>query len=440
MKNKFKFLLNSLVFLLLFFLNFQLSASAQSGSFTYQGRVTDNGTNFTGIGLFKFALVTSTNFNHQATATANLGGVSPNYFVSGSTLKNGGSGYVTTPTVTISGGGGSGATALATITGGIVTAVNTITPGSGYTSVPTITIAPPPANISYTTYWSNDGSSSAGSEPTAAISAEVTSGLFAVVLGDATVANMTAIDASLFTQPDLQLRIWFNDGVNGFAALNPLQNLTPTPYSIQALNAGSASNLLGNLPVSQLSGTLTSSQLPNTVLTNNAINVTLNGTFGGDGSGLLNTVTSDNWVFGVNAAVNQTVTTPDVFSKVTFPSLSMDGWTYSSATGDFTCGQTGTYLIQYNAEVYTTANASTSISLRAINDTTGFEILGSQSSVLLPTSNQIMAISKSFIIFFVAGNALQFQFTGSNTSAELIAGNGDGSYQPCFTCTIIRIR
>ena len=52
-------------------LNFQLSTCfAQSTAFTYQGRVTDNGTNFNGSGQFKFALVTGTNANHTATATA----------------------------------------------------------------------------------------------------------------------------------------------------------------------------------------------------------------------------------------------------------------------------------------------------------------------------------------------------------------------------------
>ncbi len=37
------------------------SARAQISAFTYQGRVTDNGTNFTGAAKFKFVLVTSTN-------------------------------------------------------------------------------------------------------------------------------------------------------------------------------------------------------------------------------------------------------------------------------------------------------------------------------------------------------------------------------------------
>ena len=182
------------LWLLLLTLVSQLAtAHAQGTAFTYQGRVLDNGTNFTGTGQFQFALVTSTNFNHQATVTANLNGVSPNYFVSSCTLNNG--------------GGGSGTTASASILGGAVNAVNILTPGSGYTTTPTVTIAPPPANITYTSYWSNDGTSVNGSEPSAAVSVGVTDGLFAVVLGDTTLPNMTAIDASLFAQPNLQLRI-----------------------------------------------------------------------------------------------------------------------------------------------------------------------------------------------------------------------------------------
>ena len=218
-------------------------AVAQNTVFTYQGKVTDAGTNFTGSGQFQFALVTSTNFNNPATATANLGGVLPSYFITSCTVNSSGNGYTLAPVVTISGGGGSGATAAATISGGVVTAVNILTPGSGYTSIPTVMIAPPPPNITYVTYWSNDGTSSAGSEPNATVNVIVTNGLFTVVIGDTTIPNMSAVSASLFAQPNLQLRIWFNDGVNGFAALSPAQSLTPTPYAVMAASANNLSSL-----------------------------------------------------------------------------------------------------------------------------------------------------------------------------------------------------
>src|SRR3989442_1769246 len=83
----------------------------------------------------------------------------------------------------------------------------------------------------------DNGTSVNGSEPSAAVSVGVTSGLFTVVMGDATIPNMVAIDASLFAQPNLQVRIWFNDGVHGSAALSPAQNLTPAPYAIMAGSA-----------------------------------------------------------------------------------------------------------------------------------------------------------------------------------------------------------
>jgi hypothetical protein len=174
------------------------TATAQSPNtiFAYQGRLSDNGTNFTGTGEFEFALVNTTN---------------------------------------------------------------------GQTG-------------SYTTWWSNDGSSTGGSEPVSAVSVGVTNGLFTVVLGDATVPNMTALSTSIFTQPGLQLVIWFNDGVNGFAALNPPQKLTPTPYAILA---NSASNLLGTLPAGALTG------YSGTVSLTNGGN-TFAGSFGGDGNGLTN--------------------------------------------------------------------------------------------------------------------------------------------------------
>ena len=168
--------------------SFQVStAHAQNTTFTYQGRVLDNGTNFTGAGQFQFALVTSTNFNHTATATANppSGG-----FITGYVVTVGGSGYVTAPAVTIFGGGGSGAAATANLSGGVVTSLTVASTGNGaYTSAPTVTIAPPPASISYSTYWSNDGTSVNGSEPTASVIVGVTNGLFTVVLGDPTVPS-----------------------------------------------------------------------------------------------------------------------------------------------------------------------------------------------------------------------------------------------------------
>ena len=54
-----------------------------------------------------------------------------------------------------------------------------------------------------TTYWSNDGSSTAGSEPGTAIAIPVSKGLYAVLLGDATLAHMSIVPATVFTHGDV---------------------------------------------------------------------------------------------------------------------------------------------------------------------------------------------------------------------------------------------
>lgn len=407
--------------------------AAQGVAFTYQGCITDNGTNFSGVGQFKFTLVTSTNFSHQATATA----VDNSGYITSCNITANGNGYTTAPAITISGGGGSGAAAHSTISGGAVTGIAVDNPGSGYTSTPTVTIAPPPPNITYTTYWNNDGTS--GGEPSAAVNIFVTNGLFTVVLGDTTLANMTAIATSLFTQPNLQLRIWFNDGVNGFAALSPVQNLTPTPYAIQAMNANSASNLLGTLPPSQLSGPLILAQLPSAVVTNNASNLNLSGLFSGDGSGLYNTVTSGNYVFAYDTTI-QTPNTVNSFQGVSFDAVKSSVWIYSSSLTNFTCGQSGLYFVTYDATVETgSISGAATISLRAYNKTIGVENLGSESFATL-TANQYGAISKSFLTYFDTGDALQIQLSSTSLSAGLAPSNGYSSVKPSISMTIIRIQ
>lgn len=117
-------------------------------------------------------------------------------------------------------------------------------------------------NANHTTHWSNDGTSVNGSPPAAAVNVIVSNGLFTVVLGDATQPNMTAIPATIFAQSNLRLRIWFNDGVNGFAALDPAQNLTPVPFAVMASslpglsvrpNTNGAPNVVGGSSVNFVS-------------------------------------------------------------------------------------------------------------------------------------------------------------------------------------------
>ena len=100
-----------------------------------------------------------------------------------------------------------------------------------------------------TTYWSNDGTSVAGSQPTAAVTLNVIQGLYSLQLGDTTVTNMTPIPNSVFSNSDVRLRIWFNDGTNGFQLLTPDQRIAAVGY---AMIAGNVAN-----------GAITSAQIAN---------------------------------------------------------------------------------------------------------------------------------------------------------------------------------
>jgi hypothetical protein len=80
-----------------------------------------------------------------ATAVVNYG------FVVHAALTSGGSGYVTSPAVSIVGGGGSNATAVSHISGGVVTGITISDAGIGYTNAPTVRIAPPPAAAMFPT-------------------------------------------------------------------------------------------------------------------------------------------------------------------------------------------------------------------------------------------------------------------------------------------------
>ncbi len=87
-----------------------------------------------------------------------------------------------------------------------------------------------------TTYWSNDGTSAGGSQPTGAVPITVASGLYSVLLGDTALANMTAIPPSVFNNSDVRLRVWFDDGTNGPQALAPDQRIAAVGYAVIAGN------------------------------------------------------------------------------------------------------------------------------------------------------------------------------------------------------------
>ena len=57
-----------------------------------------------------------------------------------------------------------------------------------------------------------------------------------MLLGDATLPNMTIVPAAVFTNPDVRLRVWFNDGTNGSQLLTPDQRIAAVGYAMIAGN------------------------------------------------------------------------------------------------------------------------------------------------------------------------------------------------------------
>lgn len=114
-------------------------------------------------------------------------------------------------------------------------------------------------NSGATTFWSNNGTSVAGSEPSAAVALSVANGLYSVALGDATLPNMTAVPGTVFANTDVRLRVWFNDGVNGSQLLSPDQRITSVGYAMMAGNVPD-----GAITATKLApGVLNATNLPN---------------------------------------------------------------------------------------------------------------------------------------------------------------------------------
>lgn len=231
---------------------------------SYQGRLQANGTNFNGLGYFRFALLdagVNTNLTARATAVVN----SLQRTVTGITVTLGGSGYVTPPHVTISSTVGSGAKAEATLKYDEVIGIAVTDGGSGYDgrNPPSVIIEPPPVGLSYTVYWVND-TGGPGGRPAQPVEVPVVDGLFSVMLGDTSIPNMMTLPVEVFTHPDVHLRIWFSEDPQGAGVvLSPDQALGSAGYAMMAAQVAA-----GAITAEALApGAISSTQLAN-----NAVN------------------------------------------------------------------------------------------------------------------------------------------------------------------------
>ncbi|MGC9944341.1 MAG: hypothetical protein ABSE48_21150, partial [Verrucomicrobiota bacterium] len=127
------------------------------------------------------------------------------------------------------------------------------------------------------------------------------------------------------------------NGGSAFSELSPRQPIQSVPYAIMA---NGASNLLGSLPVSQLSGTLATGQFPASVVTNGASGLNLAGVFSGSGAGLtgLNASQLTNGIVPNTTLSSGVVINSDVYSAswATYIDPYTSNYMTLNAVGDFT--------------------------------------------------------------------------------------------------------
>jgi hypothetical protein len=84
------------------------------------------------------------------------------------------------------------------------------------------------------TFWSNDGTSSGGGEPTNHVPLSVSNGLFNVLLGDTSLSGMTQpLTAPVFNASDRYLRVWFATVTGGpYTLLAPDRRISSAPYAL----------------------------------------------------------------------------------------------------------------------------------------------------------------------------------------------------------------
>jgi hypothetical protein len=319
-----------------------------------------------------------------------------------------------------------------------------------------------------TAYWSNDGSLSLApgaitpsSQPTAAVSLTVSKGLYSVLLGDTSIANMTvALPSSAFTNSDVRLRVWFNDGTHGSQLLTPDQRIAAVGYTFMADNikdgaitmpklannaVGTSNIAIGAVGSNQLASGLT---LAGTTSISGAINIpattsATNGVIQMAGTPIISGFGFANVFFGANAG-NFTLTGFQNTAVGTQAMQAMTTGSFNTATGTSalltnTTGDnntaTGNHALAANTDGHT--NTATGSSALLTNTTGSNNTATGSDSLRNNTGSYNTATGTSALFTNTTGSfntatgesALRANNTGANNTAvgllALVNNNGN---------------
>ncbi len=279
-----------------------------------------------------------------------------------------------------------------------------------------------------TSYWSNDGTSTGGSQPTAAVTLTVAKGLYSVLLGDTSLTNMTAIPASAFANDDVRLRVWFDDGTNGSQLLTPDQRIAAVGYAMVAGTAGVAQSVADGAVTSVMiaAGAVGSSQLADGLTLGGTTTGTFSGPLTGNVTGTTLTATGT-IVLPVTTGPAQGVITQG--GSRLLHTFGTENFFAGANAGNLTMtGGANTGLGEDALASNTTGGENTAIGLEALlANTTGSGniAVGHGAGSLLSTGDGNIAIGQAG----VAGESDIIRIGTSQTTAHIagvITGNGGG--------------
>lgn len=128
-------------------------------------------------------------------------------------------------------------------------------------------------------------------------------------------------------------------------------------------------------------------------------------------------VTNNNYVWGFKLNT-QVVVGANTFETIKYTNLpEINGWTYNSTTGNFTCNQNGKYLVSYLVIMSATGGSRVGTIRGSIN---GVEIIGSANTQSFQSTSINQEWSNSFIMNVTSGQIFKLEVAGSSAGNETI--------------------
>lgn len=307
---------------------------------------------------------------------------------------------------TINGGTSTGAVSIASGSG-----TQTVSVGGGSTGVKTVNVG-----STNTTSATNISSGSGGvnvnasnNQPTN-INTGTSTG--AVAIGGN--ANTVAVDSSSWDITSAGIAL----GFTGITSTGSINFIGATAFRIPQGAANPATCAVGQEFYNTTTGT---------VVTCTTTNTWTSSTTGTNYTSAYNTTT-------------QTVATARTFQAITFSNNGLiNGWTHTPGTANFTCADTGQYLVTYSYVAETTGGGGggTTFEIRGVFN--GAEVAGSQAGNDIGNNNVLYRGGNSFILNATAAQVLALQMTSSVNTARIAPGGTTATTRPSITISIVRI-